>query len=181
MAFGQPQSCSLRRKRVETLRMRPSRDAGSGLGTVSHSPPAKCRCFRSVLAAGGCFGESSAFLQHTRVIHKQRAQQWTPDAEPPRWDANKTGMSSQMRAHASPSPDPAPGWHPGTHQPFPVAFPSTDPAGPHQQEMLKNADLEPQFVLPFRSATADGSCLNSGGLYLSLTPDGIPDGNSQRC
>lgn len=76
--------------------MWPSRDAGSGLGTVSHLPPPKHRCFRSVHVAGGCFGESSAFLQHTRVIHKQRAQQWTPDAEPPQWDASKIRMGSQM-------------------------------------------------------------------------------------
>ena len=138
--------------------MWPSRDAGSGLGTVSHSPPPKRRCFRSVRVAGGCFGESSAFLQHTMVIHKQRAQQWTPDAELPHWDASENGMSSQMRVHAWPSPDPAPGWHPGTHQPCPLSFPGTDPASPHHQEMLKmeaqslhlsfSSDQLPQMVPP---------------------------------
>lgn len=137
--------------------MWPSRDAGSGLGTVSHLPPAEHRCFRSTCVAGGCFGESSVFLQHTRVIHKQKAQQWTPDAEPPQWDASKTGMSSQMRVHVWLSPDPAPEWHPGTHQPFPF-FPSTDPKGPHHQEMLKmgasslglslSSDQLPQMVPP---------------------------------
>lgn len=75
-------------------------------------------------------------------------------------------MSSQMWVHTWPSPDPAPGWHPHTHQPFP------SPSQAQAQQTPRPGDAqiggsEPSSVLQFKTAAANHSTLNLGGLYLS--------------
>lgn len=76
--------------------MWPSPDGGVGLGTVNHLPPPKCRCLRSVRVAGGCFGESSAFLQHARVIQSREPSDGLQMHNHPR-GVQGHGMSSQYR------------------------------------------------------------------------------------